>query len=346
VPTIPTNPNPGTANTTPYDYVSTVIFPACGSTATCAGDGTAGSNWNWSEDCANNTCYGVPLYRELATGTEKSSRATLSGIKMMGESFFQRNTLTVDNGVYYVDTTVGKDKQLSLGAGNFTEFQASTAAQPRVYNVFFLFAKPSTAQTYSIYVGPGFNKATDVRLVRADIAAKKITFKSNDLPSTWSTGYKDGVLTVTVNMNFPNFITNYNDERMASCRPNSFCTWTGDASTGSCGCNAAAGDYPDKNLINECNGTNDNGLTGKLPLCSWSVNDVTCPNGGCYGFSFKMPSDFTTGIKPGLPPAADCFPGPPKTPDSPWNLPFVPASATLAGSCPYSQTPSSDFCPQ
>lgn len=314
-------------------------------TATCAGDGTEGTNWHWSEDCANNTCYGVPLYRELATGSEKSSRPTLAGIKMMGKSFFQRNTLTVNNGVYYMDTTVAKEKQRNLGAGNITKFQASTPSKPRVYNVFSLFAKPSTTQTYSIYVGPGFDKVNDVKLVRADIAAKKITFtRSDTLPGTWDKQYKDGVLTVTVNMNFPKFITNYNDERMASCRPNRFCTWTGDASTGSCGCNAAAVDYPDQNLINECAGTNDTGLTGKVPLCSWSVADVTCPAGGCYGFSFKMPDGFTMGTKPGLPPAPDCFPQMTNGLPSPWDLPFVPASPTLAGSCFYSQTPSSDFC--
>jgi hypothetical protein len=140
---------------------------------------------------------------------------------------------------------------------------------------------------------------------------------------------------------------------MASCRPNSFCTWTGDASTGTCGCNAAAVDYPDPNLIKECEGTNDTGLTPPMPLslCSWSVADVTCPKGGCYGFSFKMPTGFTTGPKEGLPPAPDCFPGPKATPTpSPWNTPFVAASSSLAGGAPpagcfYSPTPSSDFCP-
>ena len=341
VPTNPTNPDPGTANTSPYEYVSTVVFPDCGSTATCAkGD----DNWNWSEFCSNETCYGVPLYRELATGSEKSSRSILSGIKMMGESFFQRNTLTVNNGVYYMDTTVSKEKQLDLHAGNFTVFQASTPGHPRTYNVFFLFAKPSTTQTYSIYVGPGFNKDTDVKLVRANIATKRITFDSSDtLPGTWSTGYKDGVLTVTVNMNFPDFITNYNAEREASCRPNSFCTWKSD--TGSCGCNAAAVDYPDQNLIKECNGTNDTGQKDKVPLCSWSVADVTCPKGGCYGFSFKMPEGFTTGAKPGLPPAAECFPQTVNNQPSPWNQPFTPASSTLAGDCTYAQSPSPDFCP-
>ena len=352
VPTDPTQTAPGTANTSPYGYVSTVIFPNCGSTATCAGDGTAGTNWNWSEDCANNTCYGVPLYRELKTGTENSSRPTLSGIKMMGESFFQRNTLTVNNGVYYMDTTVSKDKQINLGAGNFTEFQASTDSKPRVYNVFFLFAKPTTTQTYNIYVGPGFKPADDLKLIRANIAAKKITFTSSALPDGWFKDYKNGVLTMTINMNFKDFIDNYNAERMASCRPNSFCAWTGDAAAGSCGCNASAVDYPDPNLIKECNGTNDMGLNPPKPLslCSWSVADVTCPKGGCYGFSFKMPTGFTTGSKEGLPPAPDCFPGPPKTPDSPWNLPFVAASESLAGGSPpagcfYSPTPSPDFCP-
>jgi cell migration-inducing and hyaluronan-binding protein len=252
----------------------------------------------------------------------------------------------VNNGVYYMDTTVPKDKQISLGAGNFTEFQASTSSQPRTYNMFFLFAKPTTTQTYKIYVGPGFDKDTDVKLIRADISVKKITFTSNDtLPATWSKEYKDGVLTVTVNMNFPNFITNYNAEREKSCQPSSFCTWTGTADTGSCGCNATLLDYPDQNLINECNGTNDNGLQDKVPLCSWSVSDVTCPKGGCYGFSFKMPDGFTTGTKEGLPPAAKCFPQMTGNVPSPWNTPFVPASKSLAGTCTYSQSPSPDFCP-
>jgi cell migration-inducing and hyaluronan-binding protein len=357
VPTNPTNPNPGTANTSPYEYVSTVVFPDCGSTATCAGNGTAATNWNWSEDCANNTCYGVPLYRELITGTEKKApRPTLKGIRMMGEKFYQRNTLTVNNGVYYMDTTVSKDTQVSdLHAANFTVFQASQPSQPRTYNVFFLFAKPSTTQTYSIYVGPGFNKDTDVKLVRANITVKEITFDTSDtLPSTWTKDYKAGVLTVTIDMNFPKFVTDYNDARMDACRPNSLCAWTGDATTGSCGCNAnkLEVDYPDKNLVKECDGTNDAGLTGKVALCSWSVADVTCPKGGCYGFSFKLPNGFSTGTKPGLPPAPDCFPewtnqNPPQP--SPWNLPFVAASESLAGGAPpagcfYSPTPGPDFC--
>jgi hypothetical protein len=285
----------------------------------------------------------VPLYRELKTGSEG---VTLSGIKMMGESFYQRNTLTVNNGEYYMDTTVPKEKQIDLGASNFTEFQASTSSHPRTYNVFFLFAKPTTTQTYKIYVGPGFHKDTDVKLVRANISVKKITFMSSDtLPDTWSKEYKDGVLTVTVNMNFPNFITNYNAEREKSCQPSSFCTWTGNTDTGSCGCSATLLDYPDQNLINECNGTNDNGLQDKVPLCSWSVSDITCPKGGCYGFSFQMPDGFTRGAKPGLPPQATCFPQMTNNQPSPWDTPFVPANSSLAGTCTYSQSPSPDFCP-
>jgi G8 domain len=352
VPTNPENPSlgPGTANTSPYDYVSTVVFPSCGSNASCAGDGTPGTNWNWSEDCANNNCFGVPLYRELATGTEKTApRPVLSGIRMMGESFFQRNTLTVNNGGYYLDTTVTKEQQLNLHAANFTEFQASTTANPRIYNVFFLFAKPGMKQSYSIYVGPGFNKATDLKMVRANIAVKKITFTSEPLPPAWDSSYENGILTVNVDMNFEGFINSYNAERMASCEPISFCKWTGDAATGTCGCNASATDYPDKNLLKECLG-NNNANSNSLPICSWSVADVVCPKGGCYGFSFKMPGGFTNGAKPGLPPAASCFPGPAATPASPWNQPFAtPTPASLAGSCAYGTVanpmPTPDFCP-
>jgi len=353
-PTIPTNTSPGTATTSPYDYVSTVIFPNCGSNESCNGNDTPGTNWNWSSDCANNTCFGVPLYRELVTGSEKTAKASLSAIRMMGENFFQRNTLTVNGGNYYMDTTVNKAKQINLGAGNFTEFQGSTTTNPRVYNVFLLFAKPTTTQTYDIYVGPNFNKNTDVEMIRANIATKQIKFtRTADLPDTWSKSYKDGVLTVTVNMNFDQFTTDYNNERMASCQPNSFCKWTGTAAAGSCGCNAAAVDYPDQNLIKECNGTNDSNInpgapSKPLPLCSWSVADVVCPAGGCYGFSFKLPEGFP-GPKPGLPPAGTCFPGPPTTPGSPWDVPFVAATSTLAGGLPpagcfYSPTPSPDFC--
>jgi hypothetical protein len=95
---------------------------------------------------------------------------------MMGENFFQRNTLTVNGGNYYLDTTVNKAKQINLGAGNFSEFQESTTTHPRVYNVFLLFAKPTTTQTYDIYVGPGFNPDTDLEMIRANIANKQIKF--------------------------------------------------------------------------------------------------------------------------------------------------------------------------
>jgi hypothetical protein len=329
---VPTEPNlgPGTATTSPYDYVSTVIFPSC------ASDGPNNTpicdQSKWASDCSNNTCFGVPLYRELATGTEKSA-ATLTNIRMSGEDFFQRNTLTVNNGVYYMDTTVPKDQQLN--AANPTVFEAG-----HTYNVFFLFAKPSTTQTYSIYVGPGFNKDTDLKLVRADIATKAITFTSGDFPTAWTATYKNDVLTVTVNMNFTDFMNDYNDEKKASCQPQSFCTWTGSADTGSCGCNASLTDYADQNLINECK-LPAASPPGPLSLCSWSVADVVCPKGGCYGFSFKLPGGFTTGTKPGLPPTPNCFPGE----GSPWDTAFSSAAQSLAGTC-YTPPPGPgpDFC--
>lgn len=330
VPTDPTKTAAGTANTSPYDYVSTVIFPSCaaeGATIPCNKDGLF-----WSSDCANNTCFGVPLYRELATGSEKSLNSRLTEIRMGGENFYQRNTLTVNHGVYYMDTTVGKEHQQKLGAGNFTVFQ-----KKHTYDVFLLFAKPSTTQEYQIYVGPGFDKANDLKVIRAKIVTKRIKFDREpwkDRPEGWSAEYKDSILTVTMNMGFPDFLKNYNNQRMDNCSPESFCKWSGNAATGACGCNISDIDYPDQNLINQCNQTTDS-------ICSWSSKDVDCPAGGCYGFSFKLPNDFETGEK--LPPPPECFPR-----DLAWNTPFKPASQDLAGSCFYGTgglpVPQPDFC--
>jgi hypothetical protein len=76
------------ANTSPYDYVTTIVFPSC---AVGSGrvDGRCGSSINqkvdpnngkhileeplrggsWSQDCTAPFCYGVPLYRQFLTGS-------------------------------------------------------------------------------------------------------------------------------------------------------------------------------------------------------------------------------------------------------------------------------------
>ena len=52
-----------TANTSPYEYVTSVVFPQCG---TVIGNPNSCNlpGGNWGVTCEDQSCYGVPLYRE------------------------------------------------------------------------------------------------------------------------------------------------------------------------------------------------------------------------------------------------------------------------------------------
>ena len=63
-----------TARTSPYDHITTVIYPGC---AVQADKGKAGDacneirdsrkDWSWGRDCTNPRCFGVPIYRQFLT---------------------------------------------------------------------------------------------------------------------------------------------------------------------------------------------------------------------------------------------------------------------------------------
>ena len=87
---LPATPTPTTATTSPYDYVTTVVYPDCG-VSDDSGLGLCGSarapdksfnndgkhftsiegrGGTWSKECSNPACYGVPLYRQFLTGDQ------------------------------------------------------------------------------------------------------------------------------------------------------------------------------------------------------------------------------------------------------------------------------------
>ena len=226
---------PTTAKTSPYDYVTTVVYPGCAVGAT--GPGACGSfkdtkedpagsgrfpnlmfgrGGTWSQECSNPACYGVPLFRQLLTDAEQ---ATYSGkscatnpnqaacrfpfVRMGGQSTYQRSSLTVNHGVYYLDTSVKRDTQVNEALSpapyiecsnaptgpcqprSVNEFQGSTSPTTGTYYMFFLFAKTSTRQTYQIYVGPGFNLGS----VQAAQAALAVLPVSNFTPIAWPTAW-------------------------------------------------------------------------------------------------------------------------------------------------------------
>lgn len=290
------NVPPGTATTSPYEYVTTAIIPDCG--YDCI---------DWAVDCTGPSCSGVPLYRQYTLPSETSAPM----IRMAGQATAQRSSLTVNHGFYYVDTTQSPEQQTQIGAGNHSTFQAGAT-----YYTMLLFAKPTTTQTYQYYVGPGFNSATDVFAARADTSSAPVRFTPGDSwPATWPQPQYDpktGLLTVTIDMGFSEFQDSYRAASQNKCAPVGFCGWS--------------------SVSNQCSSSlepTDTLYGESQSVCSrWPVKDVDCPQGGCYAFGIKLPAGFTTGPKPALPPASQPFPSTPA-----WETPFVPASRTVAGSC-------------
>jgi hypothetical protein len=259
---------------------------------------------------------------------------------MMGMDFFQRSNLTANHGVYYIDTTVSQAKQqeglqMTGQPHSFNVFKGN-----ETYYVLLIFAKDTTKQTYQLYVGKGRDSSTTEKLNAIVSAIRSPLKKSRPLdvnpaawPDTWIRKYDpiSGILEVTTDLSA--FKTQFDNARKDRCQPESFCTWTGSAATGTCGCSDQL-KTSNPELYTECTKTlGDN----KNTVCSWAVRTTDCPEGGCYGFSFTLVED--PPAEPIAPPAPCCFPD-----NSDWNVNFSPVGQNIAGSCQDSNPPKPAFC--
>ena len=175
-----------TARTSPYEYVTTVVYPKCVIDRTCAKPPDPPPNGNpninfgdWNRACTSESCYGVPLYRQdlMPKGDRDPndpSKTLARSIRMMGQETGQRSTLTVNHGTYYLDTSVGKARQLECPTGPcvINEFKKN-----EIYYLFVIFAKENTEQRYQIYVGhdPAFDPSK-IHMVQADIGPNPVVF--------------------------------------------------------------------------------------------------------------------------------------------------------------------------
>jgi Pentapeptide repeats (8 copies)/RTX calcium-binding nonapeptide repeat (4 copies)/G8 domain len=309
-----------TAKTSPYEYVSTVVYPGCGQ----------GCGADWSVNCTSG-CYGVPLIRQLLTGPENMETAPDTEIRMMGPAISGRINLTANNANYYIDTT-RNEAQSGFPLKNI--FKAN-----QTYYTFLIFAKPEIKQTYQFYVGIDNtideNDPQIVNAVQTNIATLAVKF--NDIPggwpSTWDRQYDSstGILSVTVDMQ--EFENNFNLAKKESCRPSSFCEFK----SNSCQCSDQL-KIDDPDLYAECQ---------RINICRWSGNDPDCPVfdvGGkltplCLGFGVTMPNDFVADDMDHRP-APQCFPK-----DDSWNVAWEKVGPSLAGEeCFNLPTPDTMFC--
>jgi cell migration-inducing and hyaluronan-binding protein len=300
---------PVTAKTSPYDYVSTVIYHSLM---------IDGGKQIWSVDCSNPRCYGVPLFRQYLTGQDmgrdsgKSTREWAKWykddpktgencdknpntvtcrwpfIRMAGTATATRGTMTVDGAAYYIDTTVPWAMQAEedfnqqrKGAEFFNVF-----LHDQTYTVFFLYLKPETHQTYQIYVGKGFDFPKALEAVQVKIP--DASFKISALPKFpgWLNPVFDketGILTLNVSFDSASSLLKPTPAN-GLCQPSEFCKADGDRCVG----NVAENDP--RFSIPEGFGY---GPREANAICSqWAVKDLDCPPSGCLGFQFTLPSTF------------------------------------------------------
>lgn len=287
-----------TAKTSPYDYVATVVFHP--------------KDENWDPTCSNPECYGVPLYRQFLAGTDggnatdstrewkhwyqsgcKQNLDTLKCrwpfIRMAGENIATRETLTVNNGTYYIDTAVplavqkGKDQESYNGQGfnGTTTFSINNFVNVfmpgQTYTVFFVFAKDTTRQTYQIYLGKDA-AAKDIAAVRVKLDTDQFPADSVGGKPAWlsvdpSKVASDGIISVTVDFTKlpPDSLKPTAANGM--CQPHGFCT--PDGVGGACVSTLAKSDARKTDYDAVCG--------------QWAVKDLDCPRSGCYGFTFTIP---------------------------------------------------------
>jgi cell migration-inducing and hyaluronan-binding protein len=321
-----TKASPVTAKTSPYDYVATVVFHQVDPAK------------NWDSVCSSPQCYGVPLYRQYLAGdntTEKTrewahwhelgcdsppNTASLNNpkcrwpfIRMAGEDTLgTRETLTVNNGLYYLDTAVPEKMQKDIykrepmkepvlisSGENYNQQagphksldNAGNVFQPKeTYFVFFLYAKNTTRQTYQIYVGKD-PKGGSVKPARVEIPNTTLIAKSEDAAQPWvipdtSTVMTDGIVSVTIDFTkLPKDPTTKLTEldpvpANGLCRPSKFCTANGVK------CDTKLASTDPAVVINPFLKAN-----AERACSTWAVKDLDCPLKGCLGFSFTLPDE-------------------------------------------------------
>lgn len=376
---------PATAKTSPYEYVSTVIYPECAKLAPPPPESGAPSfcpnDDNWGSVCTasppNFGCPGVQLYRQLLTPGEKTD-PDIQLKRMMGQNNFQRSALTVNHGAYYLNTTVSRKSQANA-VPPFQSFNVFTGGS--VYDLFFLFSKQDTQQTYQVFVGKNIptkdNK--DFAATNVVFGYEGLTLPFNFTPApvkdvmsgAWTAKYTPSSGILTLSTNFSQIAGNYSLNATAAntkppvslgkryCQPATMCTWSQSAER--CQCN------PSGPYASICKQTNPLGQT----VCDWSIQPfplnctnpagcppqfVDCPAPGCPAFQITFPAACGPNEKDKCFVADDRderpMPSPfnAMNPDNPfqWNVNYNLQNSTIAGAqCLYSTQPNTTgVCPK
>ena len=285
-----------TAKTSPYDYVTTVMYPRC-AIATTQQDPASNECLApavWSRPCSNSQCYGVPLHRQLLTTTEAGQNPLPEPqIRMMGSSLYQRSNLTVNNGRFYIDTTVTEAEQRAK------QQHVNVFTAGETYYVFLLFTKVDTRQTYQMYVGKNAGAdflTKNVNMNRVNPKGVPFSFSNESWPEgQWQRDYDPSTGILTVVMDLSDTQPEIDRAKETQCLPSSVCKWE----SNQCVTSLKPGEYLYDDFYDAS--------TQNQLICNTTELAVDCPDGGCYGFSVTLPDDFTADVATDPRPSAELF---------------------------------------
>lgn len=339
----PATAPPGTANTSPNEYVTTGVIAECGiNRGGCrqggfnppGGDCSNGARppnqyCAWGDSCSTasgpTSCYGVPLYRQYLTEQEFAQYShnpvayNRPTVRMMGQGNGQRSTLTVNHGKYYLDDQVTLNTQQNAKTAEWNIFFPNTT-----YYVYFVYAKPSLDQMYQMFVGYGLNKQTvesSVQPFRANFPSDAFTFTAAGGSSFLDVSYDDrtqangGTGLVTVHVHLDAYASEFAGDIPQFCQPTTYCQANGNS------CECAPG-----------SGCTDNSV------CAWAIKDMDCPIKGCFAFGITTPNSFQTGVAT-TPPVPQKFTDDPNYKEN-WDTQYKLVDSTIAGDqCHYTTQP-------
>ena len=316
----------GTAKTSPYEYLTTAVYPAC---ARLDGpkpprDGARMrlrlpsdpvspeplQNPNWWSDCTNGTLLRRPALPPRTDQRGADSAAT-QAIRMMGANLWQRSTLTANNGVYYIDTAAGPAKQAASPNKNI--FEAN-----RTYYVLFVYATPTHASGISALrrhgPRPGLRRE---RTSSSRVCSPAPAISSSPTIADLAAGMGARVRSRQRHPDgddrhgIRQFKTEFAQAQQNFCQPASFCTF----GKKGCQCNP---DGAFAKLCKDCDPDGDSAKPCKdKDLCAkWAGKDIDWPDGGVYAFGVTFPSadNFVAGRSG---PSADRSAGGMPAPDRP-----------------------------
>jgi hypothetical protein len=259
---------------------------------------------------------------------------------MAGAQICQRESLTVNHGLYYIDTTRGLDVQKSNPPSPYTlpdSVKKNVFQYGKAYDFFLLYANERTEQTYKMYVGTNF-KVSDAKLIRVNIPTAPLSPRTDNL--VLPAGAKEAdILKVTgpdpdgvveISLNLAKFAPEFAESAKDYCLPKTFCKWQANkvGNVGP-GCVGVSGKDDDN------------------AACSYAGKDIDCPKNGCIGFQIRLPASgdsaqFADNRVIDLEKRTKCFPD-----DDNWNIKNMNArraGQNLAGSCFASQMSTWEVC--